>query len=233
MFDFDNFKKFAEKNKAKNIMILKDVNDKIDGRICIIFDGKLDYIHNLLSLKSYMADKCKVYAEIGTLWGGSISSLMNLEDDYTEKFIGIDLFTGYYEKPVKKNDFNRVSQNIDSTNHLEFTKKNIENLNKYKKNFHLIKGSSYSNETVEKVKKVTKTIDLLFIDGDHSAHGVTQDFFKYKDFISKNGIIVFDNYGQPDNWIQLKKAVDKINFSQYGFEVKGQLGYSLYVEKIN
>ena len=49
-----------------------------------------------------MGKKCKVYAEIGTLWGGSISSLMNLEDNYTEKFIGIDLFTGYYKKPVKK-----------------------------------------------------------------------------------------------------------------------------------
>ena len=38
---------------------------------------------NLLSLKSYMGDKCKTYVEIGTLWGGSIISLMNLNDNYT------------------------------------------------------------------------------------------------------------------------------------------------------
>lgn len=228
MFDFENFKKFALQNRNKNNNLLKYINDKIDGRICLT-----DYLHYLLSLKSYMGDKCKVYAETGTLWGGSIISLMNLHDNYTEKFIGIDLFTGYYHKPVKKDDFNKVSQDIDNSNHLEFTKNNIQKLNKYKKKFTLIKGSSYSNETVEKVKNITNTIDLLFIDGDHSENGVTQDFLKYKDFITKNGIIVFDNYGQPNVWEGVKRGVDKINFSQYGFEVKGQLGYSLFVEKIN
>ena len=227
MLNFTEFNEFANKNKNKNNKLLKYINTEIDGRICLT-----DYLHYLLSMKLYMGKKCKVYAEIGTLWGGSISSLMNLEDNYTEKFIGIDLFTGYYKKPVKKNDFNKVSINIDDTNHLEFTKKNIKKLNKYNKNFTLIKGSSYSNETIEKVKQITNSIDLLFIDGDHSEHGVTQDFLKYKNFVTKNGIIVFDNYGQPNHWEEVKKGVDKINFSEYGFEVKGQLGYSLFVEKI-
>ena len=179
-----------------------------------------------------MGDKCKTYVEIGTLWGGSIISLMNLNDNYTEKFIGIDLFTGYYNKPVKKNSFNKTSQNIYEINHLKFTTNNIEKLNKYNKNFKLIKGSSYLNETVEKVKKIINSIDLLFIDGDHSEYGVTQDFLKYKDLVSKNGIIFFDNYGQPNCWEGVKKGLDKINFTNYGFEVKGQLGYSLIVEKI-
>jgi len=228
MLNFTKFNEFANKNKNKNNTLLKHINTEIDGRICLT-----DYLHYLLSMKLYMGKKCKVYAEIGTLWGGSISSLMNLEDNYTEKFIGIDFFTGYYKKPVKKNDFNKVSINIDDTNHLEFTKKNIKKLNKYNKNFILIKGSSYSIETIEKVKKITNSIDLLFIDGDHSEHGVTQDFLKYKDFVTKNGIIVFDNYGQPNHWEGVKKGVDKINFGEYGFEVKGQLGYSLFVEKIN
>lgn len=228
MFNFQNFEKFALENEDKNNKILRYINIEIDGRVC--FNS---YLHYLLAIKSYMVNQCKVYAEIGTLWGGSIVSLMNLEDDFTETFIGIDLFTGYYDTPVKKNDFNNVSENIDDSNHLEFTTKNIEKLNKYGKKFHLVKGSSYSNETIEKVKKITDSIDLLFIDGDHTEYGVTQDFLKYKDFITKNGIIVFDNYSQPNTWEGVTKGVDKINFSEYGFEVKGQLGYSLLVEKIN
>ena len=227
MFNFSKFKEFANKNKQENNNLLTHINAQIDGRICLT-----DYLHYLLSLKSYMGDQCKTYVEIGTLWGGSIISLMNLKDVHTEKFIGIDLFSGFYNKPVKKNGFNKTSQNIDETNHLKFTTNNIQKLNKYNKNFTLIKGSSYSNETVEKVKKITESIDLLFIDGDHSEHGVTQDFLKYKDFVTKNGIIVFDNYGQPNHWEGVKKGVDKINFKDHGFEVKGQLGYSLFVEKI-
>jgi hypothetical protein len=227
MLNFDNFKEFANKNKYENNNLLKHINTQIDGRICLT-----DYLHYLLSLKSYMGDQCKTYVEIGTLWGGSIISLMNLKDNHTKKFIGIDLFTGYYNKPVKKNGFDKTSQNINETNHLEFTTNNIQKLNKYNKNFTLVKGSSYSIETVQKLKKITKSIDLLFIDGDHSEYGVTQDFLEYKDLVSKSGIIVFDNYGQPNHWEGVKKGVDKINFSDYGFEIKGQLGYSLFVEKI-
>ena len=108
----------------------------------------------------------------------------------------------------------------------------MKNLINITKKFILVKGSSYLDETIEKVKKIINSIDLLFIDGDHSEHGVTQDFLKYKDFVTKNGIIVFDNYGQLIVHEGVKKGVDKINFSDYGFEVKGQLGYSLFVEKI-
>tara|TARA_B100000795_G_C22805879_1_gene444846 strand:- start:7077 stop:7241 length:165 start_codon:yes stop_codon:yes gene_type:complete len=42
----------------------------------------------------------------------------------------------------------------------------------------------------------------------------------------------FDNY--DDDYVNdIKKGIDKINFSEYGFKVKGQLGYSLLVKKIN
>ena len=99
MLNVDSFEQFSIENKDKNNQLLEHINNEIDGRICLS-----DHLHYLLSIKYYMGEKCKVYAEIGTLWGGSISCLMNLEDDYTEKFIGIDLFTGYYGQSVKKND---------------------------------------------------------------------------------------------------------------------------------
>jgi len=224
--DFNEFRTFSAQNKDKHNKTLEDINAKIDGRICMN-----DYLYNVLSMKEFLGKKCKVYLETGTLWGGSLISLMNIEKSST-LFIGVDLFTGYYEKNVKKNDWNKCSQDINSSNHLQFVENNIQRLNLYKNQFKLIKGSSYSNSTIDKVKQITKTIDLCFIDGDHSERGVTQDFLKYKDFMSSGGIMIFDNYGEPNTWEGVKKGVDKIDFIKYGFRILGQLGYSFYIEKL-
>ena len=61
--------------------------------------------------------------------------------------------------------------------------------------------------------------------------GITEDFMKYKDFISAQGYIYFDNYGDPNHWKEVKPALDKIDFDKYGFDVIGQIGYSLLIQK--
>lgn len=198
-----------EFNKSK----IDFVNEKIDGRVCIS-----DHLHVLLGLKSYMSENCKVYAETGTLWGGSICILLELDDDFKTHYIGIDLFDGYYGENVKKGVYNNCSIDINSDNHLEFTNNNIKKFNYKKNKVTLIKGSSYNIDTVNSVSMITDFIDLFFIDGDHSENGVLEDFFKYKDFISKGGFILFDNYNDP-KWPGVKKGVDKIDFKKYNFEV--------------
>src|SRR3989344_2306685 len=114
---------FIEKNKVMNNSIIHDVNSKIDGRVCLT-----DYLNVLLSLKLLMKEKCKVYVEIGTLWGGSVCSLLQLPNYNTEYFC-IDLYNGYYSQPTIKNDWNKCSVNVNEKNHLEFTNKNIEKFN--------------------------------------------------------------------------------------------------------
>lgn len=54
-----------------------------------------------------------------------------------------------------------------------------------------ISGNSQGKEALEAVVKVLgeKTIDFLFIDGDHSYEGVKTDFLTYSPFVSKPGLI--------------------------------------------
>ena len=62
---------------------------------------------------------------------------------------------------------------------------------------------------VDEFKKLNLQIDYLFIDGDHSYQGVMDDFNNYLPFVSKDGIIVFDNYN--DNaWQEVTTAVDEL-----------------------
>ena len=66
-------------------------------------------------------DDVKVYAEIGTLWGGSAGMILKLVNPDTELFC-IDLFNGYYNKPTVANDLNKCSMSINGDNHLELVK---------------------------------------------------------------------------------------------------------------
>lgn len=42
-------------------------------------------------------------------------------------------------------------------------------------------------------------IDALFIDGDHSLEGCMSDFSRYAPWVEAGGIIIFDDYNQPNN----------------------------------
>ena len=194
-----------------------------------------------------MGDNCKNYVEIGTLWGGSICSLLNLNNTSTT-YTGIDLFLGYYGSELteenilnalseasKKHllwEFNNVGNvKITIDNHKSFVDHTIKMYNSNKNKINLIQGSSYSDSTLAMFKKLVNKIDLLFIDGDHSIEVVQKDFMKYNEFININGIIIFDNYGDP-NWTGVKTGVDSIDFGKYNFKTVGQFGYSLVIIKL-
>lgn len=73
-------------------------------------------------------DDVKVYAEIGTLWGGSAGMILKLVNPDTELFC-IDLFNGYYNKPTVANDWNKCSMSINGDNHLDLVKTNLNKFN--------------------------------------------------------------------------------------------------------
>lgn len=216
IFDKNEFLILAKNEKEKNIDIINFVNNKIDGRVCLS-----DWMHFLLALKKYFKNDIKTYLEIGTLWGGSISAILwcdYLLNISTDNYYCIDLFSGYYGKNVNKGDFNKTSVNINESNHLDFCKKNVQLFNLKNNHINFIKGSSYSNKTIDIIKDYNPQIDFLFIDGDHSYSGVLNDFNIYKNFLNKGAIVVFDNYG-GNAWPEVKKAVDSINFEKEGFKV--------------
>lgn len=217
-FNKDEFLILVSNEKKNNTDIINYINNKIDGRVCMS-----DWLHFLLSLKKYFKNDVKTYLEIGTLWGGSISALLwcdTILNFSTDNYYCVDLFSGYYNSNVTKGDFNKTSINIDETNHLDFCKKNVELFNKNKKHINFIKGSSYSKETIDIIESYNPLIDFLFIDGDHSYHGVLNDFNSYKQFLNNGAIVVFDNYGGKA-WPDVKKAVDNINFEKEGFRDLG------------
>lgn len=68
-------------------------------------------------------------------------------------------------------------------------------LNTYEFEQKIIKIKGFSNEVVEKVRKIAPQIDMLFIDGDHSYEGCKMDFDLYFPLIKKSGIIIFHDSG--------------------------------------
>jgi len=56
----------------------------------------------------------------------------------------------------------------------------------------------FSTDVVEQVRKIAPSLDLLFIDGDHSYEGVKADWEAYKDFLNPGAIVVFHDYGWAD-----------------------------------
>jgi len=162
------------------------------GEIC-----NSPHIQYMKDLKKDMT--CKVYVEIGVLYGGSI--IEQMKDSQECIFIGIDPFSGYYGNSYDPH------RKVDLTEHLDIVKNNIDENNPNNHKYHLLKG--FSNEMVDEFKKLNLQIDYLFIDGDHSYQGVMDDFKNYSPFVSKDGIIVFDNYN--DNaWSEVTKAVDEL-----------------------
>lgn len=140
--------------------------------------------HIVLYIKDYiLKEKCKTYVEIGTHFGHSLCNI--LQSKYYSKLISIDLFLK--GKTIAKDC---LIDNIEELAH-----NNAKKFNKNNYDWTIIKGNSYADETVKKVKNIcNEGIDLLFIDGDHSSKGVKSDFEKYFPLVNSGGYIVFDDY---------------------------------------
>jgi predicted O-methyltransferase YrrM len=97
---------------------------------------------------------------------------------------------------------------------------------------HLIDGVSQRPDIVEKVRMALsgRSLDVLFIDGDHSFSGVFLDFFLYRELVRPGGLIAFHDivpdgrlrYGEqrrgayvgevPAVWGRLKQYYSTVEF---------------------
>lgn len=70
--------------------------------------------------------------------------------------------------------------------------------------FHLVDANSSLPETVEQVKRIRKTYDFVFIDGDHSFNGVMQDIANYADLATE--LLLFHDINTKSCGV--RKAID-------------------------
>jgi predicted O-methyltransferase YrrM len=81
----------------------------------------------------------------------------------------------------------------------------------------LVKSDSHSQETLERVNSLLggKTVDLLFIDGDHTYEGVKKDFEMYSPLVTRGGVIAlhdiavhtkFTNCGVDRFWSEVRQT---------------------------
>jgi predicted O-methyltransferase YrrM len=92
----------------------------------------------------------------------------------------------------------------------EIVYSNVTKLNKHNNRYLYLQGNSQLQETVDKLRDEIDAIDILFIDGDHSYNGVTNDFNLYEPLVAPGGFIIFDDYNDHIHSPQVKSAVDTI-----------------------
>jgi len=115
----------------------------------------------------------RVVLEIGTQAGGT-NFLLGQAIASVQLVIGIDL---YARNRLRLESFRRAGLDV-----------------------HLIDGRSASSNVHEQVRKLLgqRTIDLLFVDGDHSFTGAAEDFRRYRPLVTPKGLIAFHDI-VPDN----------------------------------
>jgi predicted O-methyltransferase YrrM len=61
---------------------------------------------------------------------------------------------------------------------------------------HLIRGDSHSEEAAARVRHIAQSLDVLFIDGDHTYDGVKHDFLSYSPLVRPGGIVAFHDIAE-------------------------------------
>lgn len=89
---------------------------------------------------------------------------------------------------------------IDTWNNDAMSEGNRDTWAEFKKNTYsfsnfIVPVRGFSTDVVEQVRKIAPSIDLLFVDGDHSYEGVKADWEAYKDFLKPGSIVVFHDHG--------------------------------------
>lgn len=168
----------------------------------------------------------KNYIEIGIAYGFHIESILN---EFPEVYCyGIDPYIPY----DVTDDFGISISNIDvnktpQENFDEFSNAINTRLLKFK-NFKHIR--SQSNECYNLFNN--ESIDLIFIDGNHTYDFVKNDCINWWPKIDKNGIMCGDDYHFPE----VKRAVDEFCIQhnlKLEFITKNNNYYTWYIKKNN
>jgi cephalosporin hydroxylase len=162
------------------------------------------HYHILYDIRTLLGNQKKIYTEIGTFCGGSLSLMLN--HIFPTEINCIDPLHVYNDQ------FDIVNMNIK--------KFNIHN---YNVNIH--RNFSNDPQFIQYLKSINFTTDILFIDGDHTYNGVINDFNIFSEFVNNGGFIVFDDYFDYKYSPEVRSAVDNIikNIDINKYEVYGTI----------
>jgi predicted O-methyltransferase YrrM/uncharacterized protein YifN (PemK superfamily) len=97
---------------------------------------------------------------------------------------------------------------------------NVARLNHCGNSFRYIQGNSSDPGIIDQARD--RLYDILFVDGDHSYHGVWRDFMAYHDMVKPGGYLVFDDYNDTKHSPAVHSAVDHIaNQCRNSWEILG------------
>lgn len=151
-----------------------------------IFGHELDVLYKY----AHPLSRNSVIVEIGSYCGKSSSMLGMVAMDNGCQFYCVDIFMdpapGVEKgKPIK----NRFIYHMLDNN---------------------IKYTLYEEPSWDAVRHFEdESIDLLFVDGDHSKHGINEDCKVWPQKVKHGGIIIFHDYNS--SWLEIKMAVDKLS----------------------
>jgi hypothetical protein len=179
----------------------------------------LQHQDELVGLLTWARDRGCTFetcVEIGTHFGGTLACWATLAASQPHPLVvGIDLPLGE-GGPAEWGGMYR-DRTLQRNQQFELTFPHVRN----------IVGNSQYPSTVANLSRILsgRLVDFLFIDGDHTAAGVTSDFLNYSPFVREGGIIAFhdvnptiraqqQNFAVPDFFESLTYPVKEI-FSVY------------------
>jgi predicted O-methyltransferase YrrM len=140
-----------------------------------------------LATQYYDNDQMLQYVEIGAYAGGSACLML--------------------QRP----NTNVISIDIGCPINRGVVLNNTSKYNVHGNSYDYVQGDSHDPLTKESLRSIlSKGIDILFIDGDHSYIGVHEDFNMYESMVNTGGFIIFDDYNDRMYSPEVKKAVDDL-----------------------
>jgi hypothetical protein len=156
-----------------------------------------------------------MHAEIGVLSGlyAALLARMSQEMGIDVHQVLIDPFTGYYDRSdLDALTLSRISpQNV---------RRNLRIVGSDEAAYTLIEGLSGDDAVIRQAG--ARRYDTILIDGDHSYGGVTGDIETYGTFLRPEGMLILDDYRNP-NWPEVGQAIDDLA-SQSKIEILAVIG---------
>ena len=178
--------------------------------------NKLNIDRKRFVLKLIKQNKSKNILEIGVFNGNFALRMLEIAQKHNTEisYTGVDLFSSKFNSKIKVNEVSLQPLAMSDV------KEKLKVFNDVKIELH----SGYSKEVLPQfIGK--KKFDLILIDGGHSYETVKNDWLNSLQLISKNGIIIFDDYsnrrGEKKGGFGIRKLINEIQESmQHEFQIR-------------
>lgn len=170
-------------------------------------------------LNIYKEIKVDTFIEIGSLYGWALRHFIKYANPNATG-ISVDLpvreFVGPYDHRVNE------QERLYREEWPQWAKEN-------KCKLYLVSASSLFAKTLESVKDILKdrSVDFLFIDGDHRYEAIKSDFNMYSPLVRRGGVVAFHDIGKNEEggghkfWNEIKHSYKNIEILKDSNSEKG------------